>query len=304
MSKVSKKIDRETKRTGVIKPKHRAVLELMKKGETLSGALIAMSYSAKFVDAHAGDVTRTKSWQALMDEQLPEAHLALRHRELLDKRETTTRVVGHGKHRKVEVVDLGVDTSAVGRGLELAYKIRGKMKDTEPPIERPNVYNLFYQQNVQAQVRSFEDSLKLSIASAVGGGLVEGEARTKEIEKGGGYHDQPPDGTQSTLSPGLSEPPPESHENLSADIQIAESQTTEPEKNFSEISTSENLPEIISPSESHEKSSPEIVVDTPVADGASPVDHLLLAGGSDSSTSESGDAPTTSGPTGPTEKAD
>jgi hypothetical protein len=95
---------------------------------------------------------------------MPQELLARRHTELLNKRDGEFRQVGRGKHARVEFVERGVDTTAVSRGLEMAYKLRGSFV-AEPPIAPPalNVYNLFYKPEVRAMVNAFEDKLKEAI---------------------------------------------------------------------------------------------------------------------------------------------
>lgn len=153
-----------------ILPRHRIVLEELTKPENeglISKAMIAASYSPSFANVPK-QLTESKSWAALMEEQLPESHLAFRHRELLDKRDYKEVVTGRGKNRKVEKIDMGVNTAAVSRAVELGYKLRGRLMvetPTPPPVQ--NVYNLFYKPEVRANVRAFEDQLKHAIAHEV-----------------------------------------------------------------------------------------------------------------------------------------
>lgn len=173
MSKLSDDIEAQapepvapTVQNPYIKPKHRAIFERMKQGETITAAMIAMSYKPKTVN-RPSVITKSKSWQALMDEQLPEDVVAMRHRELLDARKYRYETRGRGKNRREVRVDDGIDP-IVMRAVELAYRLRKRMDDT-PPTERPNVYNLFYQPNVQASVMQFEDTLKKTIIHELAG---------------------------------------------------------------------------------------------------------------------------------------
>lgn len=175
MSKLGDKIKAETKKkpfkpapgdpNPYIRPKHRAIFERMKQGETITGAMIAMSYKPSVVD-NPQLITKSKSWKALMDEQLPEDHVAMRHREILDSRKFRYVIKGKGKNRREERVDDGPDP-IVMRGVELAYKLRGRTKEDAPPADRPNIYNIFYQKNVQESVKAFEDNLKHTIAHEI-----------------------------------------------------------------------------------------------------------------------------------------
>lgn len=66
---------------------------------------------------------KTKSWQQLMEQYIPDDLLARKHKELLNKQE----VVVIGKKGERETVMTGVpDANAVGKGLDMAYKLKGK----------------------------------------------------------------------------------------------------------------------------------------------------------------------------------
>lgn len=124
-------------------------------------------------------VRRTdKPWQAKLDKHVSEDLLLTRHKELLNKRHKEVVVVGWGFAREVRVIDMGPDTSAVSKGLELGYKLRGRLNDA-PAVTPPtaNIYNLFLMPAVQEKVRAFEDSLKQSIANAK---PIDAEVRTIE----------------------------------------------------------------------------------------------------------------------------
>lgn len=150
-------------RNDKIKPRHRAVLARMQAGMSMSASMIASGYTP--TTAHQTDkLQATKSWQMLMDEHVPESLLTLRHNELLNARRTETKIVGRGKSQRVEVIDLGPDVTAVRAGLEMGYKLRGKFQEETRQSDKPTqVYNLFYQPNVQASIRAFETDLKQAI---------------------------------------------------------------------------------------------------------------------------------------------
>lgn len=161
-----------------IRPKHRAIFERMKGGEKISGALIALSYKPSVANKPSL-ITNTKSWQALMDEQLPEDLLAERHRELLNKRSYRMEVTGKGKNRTAERVDDGPEAQTVLKALELGYKLRKRVgDDSVPPAQASNVYNLYYQPHVQANVRAFEEALKKQIAYETDGQGAIGDGAT------------------------------------------------------------------------------------------------------------------------------
>lgn len=145
-----------------ILPRHRAILNrVSEKGELISKAMVALSYSKKTVPQM---VTETKSWQMLMDEHMPEDLIALRHTELLNKR--ARRNIKNAKGEVIEYdVDDGPDTLAVVKALELAYKLRGSFAAEKKAPDGNVIYNLFYKPEVREAMKSFEDNLKQQIAN-------------------------------------------------------------------------------------------------------------------------------------------
>jgi len=122
-----------------ILPSHRVIFQNYKdQGFRNLGKAIRMTgvYSpevAKRVDV----ITKSKSWQLLMQEYMPEEHLALRHSELLDKREIRkverldedgNLVLDNDGNPIKDEIDNGPDTAAVTKGLELAYRPGGRSK--------------------------------------------------------------------------------------------------------------------------------------------------------------------------------
>jgi len=165
-----KKVSRVATR---VLPQHRKVLEELMKPENknqMGKALVAAEYSPSSARSPAS-ITGTKSWQNLMDEYLPESLLALRHKELLNKRNkrlVTERVRMRNGRYKIRhyYEDDGPDTAAVKGGLEMAYKLRGSfVPEIKPPEANVHVYNLFYKPEVRQNVKLFEDQLKQSIAN-------------------------------------------------------------------------------------------------------------------------------------------
>lgn len=80
----------------------KAAEHLMENPGSVGAALRAAGYSEATVK-NPHEVTRSKSWQELMDEFLPESLLAQKHNELL-----------HSDN-----------SQAVSKGLEMGYKLRG-----------------------------------------------------------------------------------------------------------------------------------------------------------------------------------
>ncbi len=166
---VLKKVDGRSNRATPVRPRHRQLyLELQKpehKG-LITSAMRALDFTPSLIDSPT-QVTRTKSWKALLDERLSEDLLTRRHTELLNKRDGTYVTIGRGKSRRVEFIDKGPDTTAVARGLELAYKLRGSFVPEPVAVAPANVYNLFYSPQVRASVASFEAQLKHAIAHEI-----------------------------------------------------------------------------------------------------------------------------------------
>ena len=103
-------------------------------------------------------------WHTSLRETIPTELLLKRHYELLNKRDREIIVVGEGFAREVKIIDKGVDVQAVTKGLELGYKLYGKLTGDEPKAPPPkNVYNMFFLPEVQKSVKSFEDAIKAQI---------------------------------------------------------------------------------------------------------------------------------------------
>lgn len=103
-----------------IKPKPNAKKAfdiLAEKGGSIGSALLEAGFS-EITAKTPTKVTETKGWKQLVDERLSDELLSKRHQELLNKRET--HVIN-----AENVLDLGPDTQAVTKGLDMAYKLKG-----------------------------------------------------------------------------------------------------------------------------------------------------------------------------------
>ena len=166
-----------------VMPRHRGVLKKVQEGMPIGAAMIAMNYSKK--TAHTPkDITGTKSWQTLMDEYMPEDLIAARHNDLLEKRDIHVAI---DKDGNITQTDRGIETAAVAKGLEMAYKLRGSFAPEKTAPSSGIVYNLFYQPVIQARVKAFEDALKDSIAHEITTSdilaPVDGKATRKPIDR-------------------------------------------------------------------------------------------------------------------------
>ena len=146
-----------------VMPKHRQVFDNVQKGMPLNAAMLAVHYSKVTADKPK-NITETKSWQTLMEEYLPEDLIAERHKDLLQKRDVHITV---DKFGGIIETDRGIETAAVSKGLEMAYKLRGSFAPEKTAPPSGVVYNLFYQPVIQARVKAFEDALKDSIAHEI-----------------------------------------------------------------------------------------------------------------------------------------
>lgn len=81
-------------------------------------------YSQATAD-HPKDLTESKGWQELMEEYLPDKHLAEMHKQFLDSPRIITRYV------KGEIVDEYEETSPQAvKALDMAYKLKKRYSDT------------------------------------------------------------------------------------------------------------------------------------------------------------------------------
>ena len=78
-------------------------------------------------------------------DRIPDDLLVEKHLELLNKRD----------------LDDSPDTQAVGKGLEMAYKIKKLYGDDEKPQTKSgNTYNIFFSKEIQDSVKELEDRIK------------------------------------------------------------------------------------------------------------------------------------------------
>ena len=149
-----------------IVPAHRLIFENYKaQGFRNMGKAVRKTgvYSETVAD-RTNVITNTQSWQTLMKQYMPEEHLALRHSEILDKRDYKKVMDDDGN--MVEV-DNGPNTAAVVKGLELAYRLRGSFNEDKVAPPSTVMYNLFYKPEVREQMKNFEDGLKKTLLNEI-----------------------------------------------------------------------------------------------------------------------------------------
>ena len=102
-------------------------------GKTISGAMRQAGYAIS-TSKKTDKVTRTKGWEMLLKQHLPDSLLAKRHRELLNKREVHVIKKRNGEE-EVEVIDQP-ETQAVSKALDLAYKLKGSYAPEQKDIRK------------------------------------------------------------------------------------------------------------------------------------------------------------------------
>jgi hypothetical protein len=161
----AKRIKGSKQKTKIL-PSHRQIFKHYEENgfRNLSKAIRKTRAFSESTAQHVSTITKSKSWQALMDEKMPEEHLATRHKELLDKRDTKTEVDEFGVET---TVDQGPNVVAVKAGLEMAYRLRGSYKEKEAEAPSTVMYNLFYKPEVRDQMKQFEEGIKQSLVNEI-----------------------------------------------------------------------------------------------------------------------------------------
>ena len=103
------------------------------KGSTLTKAMSVAGYSPSAVK-RTNKLTETDGWQELMSKHLPDSALAKKHRELLNKREYIT-IDGDSE-------DIGPETQAVSKALDMAYKLKGRYSDESREGNKTLIINI------------------------------------------------------------------------------------------------------------------------------------------------------------------
>lgn len=135
----------------------------------LKKSMLAHGYSEKM---SPGKLAKTLTWRQIMDEAMPDGLLAEKHLELLNARKTAVVTEKEWvededgnitKETVNKIVDLGPDTTAVSKGLEMAYKLKGAFSPKDDGEgARPSqstIYNLFYKPEIRDSVKQLEKAL-------------------------------------------------------------------------------------------------------------------------------------------------
>lgn len=125
------------------------------------GSLPESAKKAGFAPQSTSSIVKTKNWKLLMDEFLPDVLLAERHNEILNKRDFEK--ITDPVTKVVTLVDVGPETSAVTKGLEMAYRLKGAFTENKDSQKSTAIYNLIYKPEVKAGIKNFEDMLKAQL---------------------------------------------------------------------------------------------------------------------------------------------
>lgn len=112
-----------------------ALAKMVENGRSMGAAMIEAGYSENTAKAPT-KLTTSKGWQALMQKHFPDSKLAALHKKLLDKKEVI--VVSDGNQSGSHLEWTGQPHSDSLKALEVAYKIKGKLKEAENPQTTPH----------------------------------------------------------------------------------------------------------------------------------------------------------------------
>lgn len=111
--------------------KQRKVFEkVLLEGKSVGKAMREVGYSVATSVNPGVNMTNTKGWEILMEQYLPDKLLMKKHRELLN---VPMRKRTYKKGDIIEEIE-ELDTNAVKSGLDMAYKLKGKYKDSLNPF--------------------------------------------------------------------------------------------------------------------------------------------------------------------------
>lgn len=118
--------------------KARMALKNIGTSRTEEQALIKAGYSPSY--ARSGQIKHTKSWEQLLEQQLPDRLLAKKHKQLLEKTERI--VVSDGTKEGSHIEDTGQPHSDVNRALDMAYKLKGRYSSEDGGGNKTLIINI------------------------------------------------------------------------------------------------------------------------------------------------------------------
>lgn len=83
-------------------------------------ALVKAGFTKSY--ARSGQIKKTKGWQEIMEKNLPDKLLMEKHRELLE----VPKKIRHFKKGELEDEYEELDSAAISKGLDMAYKLKGR----------------------------------------------------------------------------------------------------------------------------------------------------------------------------------
>lgn len=115
-------VKEKPKATTNVRQKKLAKAIVENRGKPIGKLIKEAGYSEAY-STNPNQLMKTKSWQQLMEEYLPDDLIAEKHQALLNKKEQI--IVRNGKESEVIVTD-EIDANAVKAGVDMAYKIKGR----------------------------------------------------------------------------------------------------------------------------------------------------------------------------------
>lgn len=109
-----------------------ALANMVENGGNMGKAMIEAGYSPN-TSKSPTKLTNSKGWEALMKKHLPDSSLAALHRKLLNKKEVL--IVSDGGREGSHLEWTGQPHTDSLKALEVAYKIKGKIKEADTPPE-------------------------------------------------------------------------------------------------------------------------------------------------------------------------
>ena len=108
----------------------RALKEIIENNESVSGAMRKAGYAPSSA-TKPSNLTRSKGWEELVEEYLPDYLIAEKHYALLTVGKRKKRIISGEVTEEIEELD----TQALKAGLDMAYKVKGRYAPEKQQIE-------------------------------------------------------------------------------------------------------------------------------------------------------------------------
>ena len=127
-------------------------------GKPIGKAMLDNGYS-KSTSENPDHLTKSKGWNELMDKYLSDDFLAEKHKELLNKKEVKTKF--DHETGEFEAIPTGeLDVQAVSKGLDMAYKLKGKYAPEKKDITSKGEKIGLEDAKLQEEADAFAETLK------------------------------------------------------------------------------------------------------------------------------------------------